>query len=241
VPIEYKDLTSTRETDCGINPGGGTPCIQNGVICPSGLNDAPYYAGGLGFCWTYRNHPDWFYRNNGQMVTEIGYPTQYVMDWANPAYQRAWADAVAANVQSSNWGWVWMDNALTNPYSYTSFQLYGGAQATQDATLAMLEVVSNTLHPLGVRFIVNLGWTDRYPTLWDAWLPLVDGFTNEHNVGDVVNEQLSCRIQGKVCLFNMANTFTVVASATTSPPLTSTSPPPSPCAKKHGHCPSSHQ
>ena len=27
-PFVYKDLTSTRETDCGTSPGGGQPCIQ---------------------------------------------------------------------------------------------------------------------------------------------------------------------------------------------------------------------
>src|SRR5215469_2239312 len=73
----YKDLTSTRETDCGTSAGGGQSCIVNGKICPAGVHDAPFYAAGLGFCWTWRNHPRWFLRNSsGHLLTEAGFPTQ---------------------------------------------------------------------------------------------------------------------------------------------------------------------
>lgn len=215
VPIEYKDLTSTRETDCGTNAGGGTPCIQNGVICPPGVNDAPNYAGGLGFCWTWRNHPGWFYRHNGALVTYTQFPYAYLMDWRRTAYQRAWADQVIADANVHGWTWVWADDAFTNPQSYTTFDTYGGAIGTQDATRSMLEIAGRRLHKAGIRIIANLGWTNLYPTLWDAWLPLVDGFTNEHAVGDVAGNQASCLAQVKVCMFGTASgidpNFTVVS------------------------------
>ena len=110
-----KDLTSTRATDCGTNAGGGTLCIQNGVICPPGVNDAPNYAGGLGFCWTYRNHPAWFLHHDGQLVKHVGWPTSYQIDWRRTAYQRAWADHVIADAQAHGWRWVWAEQRADEP------------------------------------------------------------------------------------------------------------------------------
>jgi hypothetical protein len=123
------------------------------------------------------------------------------MDWRRTAYQRAWADHVIADAQAHGWRWVWADNALTNPRSYTTFATYGGAKGTQDATKAMLGVVGRRLHRAGIRIIANLGWTGLYPTLWKAWLPLVDGFGNEHATGEVAGNKAACRAQHKACIF----------------------------------------
>jgi hypothetical protein len=214
IPFEYKDLTSTRSNDCGSSVGGGSPCIVNGVICPAGVNDAPNYPTGLGFCWTWRNHPAWFYRHNG-LVTENGFPNQYLMDWRRSGYQLAWAAHVVAAAQAHGWRWVWADNALSNPRSYTSFDTYGGASQTQAATTAMLTQVGNYLRKRGIGIIPNLGWMDRYPSLWDSWLPLVSGASNEHSAGNVAHEKASCISRLKVCFFGDASgidpTFQVIA------------------------------
>ena len=49
IPAEYKDLTSTRATDCGTNAVAERSASRTVLICPPGVNDAPNYAGGLGF------------------------------------------------------------------------------------------------------------------------------------------------------------------------------------------------
>jgi hypothetical protein len=215
VPIAYKDLSSTRSNDCRTNIGGRSRCIVNGVICPPGVHDAPYYAGGLGFCRTWRNHPAWFYRHDGHLVQYAGFPGHYLMNWRSTEYQRAWAAHVTRAAKRGGWSWVWADNALVNPRSYTAFYTYGGAAGTQSATKAMLTTIGPILHAAGIKFIPNLGFTNLYPTLWNSWLPLVDGFGNEHSVGNVAGQRAACLARAKVCFFGdtggLNPTFRVVA------------------------------
>lgn len=223
VPFVYKDLTSTREDDCGSNPGGGSPCIVNGVICPTSVSDAAFYAGGIGFCAAWRNHPEWFLTKDGSVAshstalsnleTENGFPNQFIMDWGNVNYQNAWASTVIADAKANGWGWVFGDNALTNPTAYTNNPIpaYPTKQAVQAATEAEIQNISAQLHGAGIGIIPNLGYTNLYPGLWASWLPFVDGFYNQHNVGSGVktptgnelqDEHNACTAQNKLCFFN---------------------------------------
>jgi hypothetical protein len=237
VVAEYKDLTSTRADDCGTSPGGGSDCIVNGVICPSGVNDAANYAAGLGFCWAWRNHPDWFLTTDGSTATsstppsdlvwENGYNVQAMMDWGNKAYQDAWAANVIQTAQANGFQYVFADNALMNPTAYTNQPLvkYPTAAAVQSATQSMLAEVGPQLQAAGIGFIPNLGYTDMYPGVWARWLPYVSGFMNQHDVGSGVktqngtsnelqDEHNACQQQGKVCLFdNTGSTIQVVAAS----------------------------
>jgi hypothetical protein len=209
----YKDLTSTRETDCGANPGGGSSCIVNGVICPKGVNDARYYAGGLGFCWAWRNHPGWFLRtSSGALLTEAGFPTQYVMDFGNPAYQQAWLQAVTADAKANGWKYIFGDNALDNN-TYGTSPTYPTTASVQAAMVAMLKVVGPGLAKAGISLVPNLGYTDQYPSLWGSWIGYVAGFQNQHNVGDVSQQKSICEAQRKLCLFDQtpSQTMTVIS------------------------------
>jgi hypothetical protein len=190
----YKDLTSTREDDCGANPGGGSPCIVHGVICPRGTNDAKYYAGGLGFCNAWRTDPSWFLTKSGvrttsstrpfQLATEAGFPTQFMMNYGNAGYQNAWLSAVKADVRTNGWSGVLADNAISTATEYGSngqpasraYRTDAGAQA---AMRSMLRVVGPGLTRAGFSIIPNLGYDNLYPRLWAAWLPYVTGFMDE--------------------------------------------------------------
>jgi Hypothetical glycosyl hydrolase family 15 len=202
----YKDLTSTRSTDCGTNPGGGSPCIVNGAFCPPGVNDAPYYASGIGFCWAWRNRRSWFLRNaSGRLMTEQGFPTQYLMDFGNSSYQAAWLKAVRTDATARGWRYVFADNALDNN-SYGTPAKYPTASSVQAAMLSMLKVVGPGLRKAAIALVPNLGYTNLYPTLWGTWIQYVSGFANEHNVGNVSRQTSICQTQHKTCMFNFVGT-----------------------------------
>jgi hypothetical protein len=214
----YKDLSSTRSDDCGSAPGGGSPCIVNGVFCPAGTNDASYYAGGVGFCWAWRNHPDWFVRGfGGDLIQYAGYPGTFMMDFGNPSYQAQWLANVKVDVASQGWDGVSMDNAI----DYTNYGTpasYPTPAALQAATLSMLKVVGPGLTGAGTMNIANLGYNNLFPNLWVSWLPYVGGLIDESSYywpGSSTPQSArywssflepsvqACANQHKVCIFNI--------------------------------------
>jgi hypothetical protein len=221
----YKDLSSTRSNDCTGNPDGTDSCISDGAFCPSGINDSSTLSTGVGFCWTWRNHPSWFLRDSsGAFITETGYPTQYMMDFGNPAYQAQWLANVKEDVLTNGWNGVFMDNVMDNT-NYGTPALYPTPAATQVAMLSMLKVVGPGLSAAGITNIGNLGYNNLYPSLWASWLPYVSGFMNEftyygpgnspEGAGDWTNflepEVRSCASQEKVCIFNIGDSTLTLA------------------------------
>jgi hypothetical protein len=215
----YKDLSSTRSNDCTGNPDGTDSCISAGVVCPAGIDDSSALAAGVGFCWAWRNQPRWFLQDSsGALLTEIGYPTQYMMDVGNPAYQAQWLANVKADVAANGWDGVFMDNVLDN-INYGTPASYPTPAAIQGAMLSMLKVVGPGLEAAGVTTIGNLGYNNLYPSLWASWLPYVSGFMNEfayfgpsnspEGAGDWTRflepEVRACAGQEKVCIFNVGD------------------------------------
>jgi len=226
--VEYKDLQSVRANDCGTSPGGGQPCVVNGVICPAGVDDAPYYAGGLGFCATWRSHPEWFLTNDGTTATAAtplsdlhvmaGFPDSYQTDYGNPAYQAAWAQAVSADVAASGWDGVKADNAITTAAAYGTVPAYPTDASVQAAMGSMLATVGPAVTGTGAMIVPNLGHNNVYPGVWARWLPYVSGLVNEFSwywagpsAQSVASwsawmepEVAACAAQGKACFFHVA-------------------------------------
>lgn len=215
----YKDLSSTRSNDCTGNPDGTDSCISDGVFCPPGINDSSTLSTGVGFCWTWRNDPSWFLRDSsGALITETGYPTQYMMDFGKPAYQAQWLANVKTDALTNGWGGVFMDNVMNNT-NYGTPASYPTPAATQAAMLSMLKVVGPGLRASGITNIGNLGYNNLYPTLWASWLPYVSGFMNEfayygpgnspEGAGDWTRflepEVRACANQEKICIFNIGD------------------------------------
>lgn len=215
----YKDLSSARSTDCTGNPEGADSCISDGIFCPPGINDSSTLSAGVGFCWTWRNHPSWFLRDSsGALITETGYPTQYMMDFGNPVYQAQWLANVKADVLTNGWDGVFMDNVMNNT-NYGTPASYPTPAAIQAAMLSMLKVVGPGLRAAGITTIGNLGYNNLYPTLWATWLPYVSGFMNEFTYYWPGNspesaedwnsflepEVRACASLEKVCIFNIGN------------------------------------
>ena len=215
----YKDLSSTRSNDCTGNPDGTDSCISDGVFCPPAVNDSSTLSTGVGFCWTWRNHPSWFLRDSsGSLITETGYPTQFMIDFGSPAYQAQWLANVKADALANGWDGVFMDNVMDNT-NYGTPASYPTPAATQAAMLSMVKVVGPGLRAAGITNIGNLGYNNLYPNLWATWLPYVSGFMNEFTYYGPSNspegaqdwirflepEVQACASQEKVCIFNIGD------------------------------------
>ena len=163
--FEYKDLTSSRSNAC-------TPS-QNGALnyaLPTGVD----------YCWAMANHPEWFLHNaSGGLLQETNYPTQYEMDYGNPAYQSMWAHNVVQDLTSHGWDGVEMDNALTTYNAYGISPTYPNDQMTQTAMKTMLSVVGPAIKTAGKLGVANVGYDTKYPSIWAAWLPFLTGLMDE--------------------------------------------------------------
>jgi hypothetical protein len=217
--LVYKDLSSVRSDDCTGNPNGTDSCLAHGTFCPGGINDSPTLAAGIGFCWAWRNYPSWFLRDSsGALITETGYPTQYMMDFGSHAYQADWLANVKSDALANGWNGVFMDNVMDDT-NYGKPASYPKPAAIQAAMLSMLKVVGPGLTGAGITDIGNLGYNNLYPALWVAWLPYVSGFMNEFSYfwpGNLPEgavdwskflepEVRACADQAKICIFNIGN------------------------------------
>src|ERR1019366_1393998 len=158
----YKDLTSSRTSAC------------------SGGVDQAELPTGVGYCWAMANHPEWFLHNaSGGLLQENGYPTQFEMDYGNPAYQQQWASNVAADLAAHGWDGVEMDNALDTANAYGASPSYPTDASVQTAMAAMLALVGRQIKAAGKLAVANLAYDTKYPSLWASWLPSVSGLMDE--------------------------------------------------------------
>lgn len=244
IPIIYKDLTSVRMDDGALNgnmsfPGSNVFRVVNNRIVLNGVKDSDNTATGIGFAWAWLNHPEWFLTHSGKVAThntpysdlvrENGFPTQFMMDWGNPAYQQQWAADVIANAKARGYHYVWADNALDNARAYTNAPLpkYPTNAAVQTATLSAMKYITKTLNAAGVKIIYNVGYTSMFDhsnsnSLYARWLPYTNGICNEFGSsyqgysGDVAFQKAETLRLGKVSIFGHSNgvepTFDIVGS-----------------------------
>jgi hypothetical protein len=214
--LVYKDTSSVRTDSC--TGGTGDSCLSSGgLFAPAGVEDAAYLATGVGFCYAWRNHPEWFLKDaSGDYIIEAGYSTQYMTDFGSAAYQAQWLANVIADVQTNGWDGVHMDNVL-NYDNYGTPASYPTAAAVQAAMLSMLKVVGPGLQDAGITVVGNLGYNNLYPALWAEWLPYLSGLMDEFYMywGDnslngtgtywtTLEEEVQAAVsQGKTCFFNV--------------------------------------
>jgi hypothetical protein len=244
IPIVYKDLTSVRVDDGALNgnmslPGSRVFRVVNNRIVLNGIRDSYNIATGVGFAWAWRHHPEWFLTYSGKtathatpysdLVKENGFPTQFMVDWGNPSYQRVWASDVIANARARGYHWVWADNALDYARAYTNAPLrtYPTNAAVQSATLSALKYITRTLNAAGIKIIYNVGYTSMFDhsnrdSLFARWLPYTNGICNEFGStyqgysGDVAFQKSDSLRLRKVSIFGHGGgiepTFDIVGS-----------------------------
>ncbi|MEV0675602.1 putative glycoside hydrolase family 15 protein [Actinosynnema sp. NPDC050436] len=157
--LVYKDFSSTRNY-----PGA--------VV---GGQDAPLLPSGVGYFAAQQRHPEWFAVDTAdQRVEWGGYPQHWQMAVWDEKYQRAWADAVTAEVVREGWDGVLADNDFSSLKYYSKAVLKGTPDAAatdrriRDGMDRFLEVAGSSLHKAGKMLVPNVSESQLTPGRWSA-------------------------------------------------------------------------
>ncbi|WP_309115709.1 putative glycoside hydrolase family 15 protein [Saccharothrix sp.] len=157
--LVYKDFSSTRNYPGAVDGG----------------KDAPYLPSGVGYIAAQKNHPEWFAVDTADRHIEWkGYPLHWQMTVWTESYQKAWADAVTAEVVREGWDGVLADNDFSSLRYYSSAVLKGTADAAatdrliRDGLDRFLQVAGDSLAQAGKMLIPNVSESHLTPGRWSA-------------------------------------------------------------------------
>jgi hypothetical protein len=146
---------------------------------PTGLSDAAGYDDAA------LNHPDWFLRDaSGNPLVFNDYPTSYVMDVGNKAYQDDGAARISAEAKGDGFDGIFLDDANAS----LRWVIAGGSSACvsypttaqwQAAVYSFLSNVAPQLHQAGLLVVANIGGSTITPRLWQTWNGPLDGAMEE--------------------------------------------------------------
>jgi hypothetical protein len=152
--LVYKDLSSTRNYPGAVN----------------GNTDAPLLPTGIGYWTAQRGHSGWFaVDTHNERIEWNDYPKHWQMAVWSPSYQRAWADAVTAEVVRNGWDGVLADNDMQTLRWYSSAVISGTGNAAgtdqliRDGLDALVTVVGAALAEQGKLLIPNVSETRMRP------------------------------------------------------------------------------
>ncbi|MEV7097893.1 putative glycoside hydrolase family 15 protein [Amycolatopsis sp. NPDC051045] len=157
--LVYKDLSSTRNYPGAVDGG------QDAVFLPSGI----------GYVAAEQHHPEWFAQDvNGRRIEWQGYPRHWQMAVWNPDYQKAWTEAVVAEVTREGWDGVLADNDFNSLSHYSSAVLAGTANVAEtdrklrDGLDAFLSKAGDALTNAQKLLVPNVSETHLVPGRWTA-------------------------------------------------------------------------
>jgi hypothetical protein len=146
---------------------------------PSGVSDF------AGYAVAEANHADWFLRDaNGNPLVFKDYPTAYLMDVANAAYQDAGTVRVSRLARAGGFDGVFLDDANAS----LRWVIAGGSAACvtypttvqwQAAVYSFLSNVAPQLHQADLLVVANIGGSTITPGLWQKWNGPIDGAMEE--------------------------------------------------------------
>jgi hypothetical protein len=126
------------------------------------------------------NHPDWFLKDqNGNRIEDASYPTNYVMDVGNPAYQQACLAHATQMAKQKAFDGIYFDDVTANvtwtfPAGITSPQ-YPTPSSWQAAMQSMITYAAGQAHAQGLLLLGNIGGAVTTPGLWEQWNAPMDG------------------------------------------------------------------
>lgn len=158
---------------------------------PTGVSDA------AGYDEAALNHPDWFLKDaSGNALVFKDYPTSYVMDVGNGAYQDAGAAHISAQAKRNGFDGAFLDDANASlrwviAGGSTACVTYPTTAQWQAAVYSFLSNVGPRLHQAGLLVVANIGGSTITPGLWQKWNGPLDGameesFTNGGTGGDSI-------------------------------------------------------
>ncbi|KOX20638.1 hypothetical protein ADK67_28880 [Saccharothrix sp. NRRL B-16348] len=157
--LVYKDFSSARNY----------PGAVDGDV------DAPFLPTGIGYFRAHRESPHWFaVDTHNNRIEWNSYPKHWQMTVWDPAYQKAWSDAVTAEVVREGWDGVLADNDFSSLKYYSSAVLKGTADAAESDRViregmdTFLTTAGDTLHKAGKMLIPNVSESHLTAGRWSA-------------------------------------------------------------------------
>ncbi|ONI80861.1 hypothetical protein ALI22I_44190 [Saccharothrix sp. ALI-22-I] len=157
--LVYKDFSSARNY----------PGAVDGEV------DSPFLPTGIGYFKAQRESPHWFAEDTGgKRIEWKTYPKHWQMTVWDPAYQKAWSDAVTAEVLREGWDGVLADNDFNSLKYYSSSVIKGAADAAEsdriirDGMDTFLTVAGDALRRAGKILIPNVSESHLTPGRWSA-------------------------------------------------------------------------
>jgi hypothetical protein len=129
---------------------------------------------------------------DGNLLVNRNYPSNYIGDVGNPAYQRAWLEGVSRILRSNGDDGVFLDDVIVDlePLAGTEAAKYPTAQKWAKAQISFVRTVGEGLRAEGYYLLVNASaYVPRLPgssnglsTLrwWRRLAPYVSGLANEY-------------------------------------------------------------
>jgi hypothetical protein len=146
---------------------------------PTGISDW------VGYTEADTNHPEWFLTNtSGNRLPFKDYPTSFVMDVGNPAYQQAGLARVINEAKTDGFDGVFLDDANAS----LRWILAGGSAECakyptdaewQSAVYSFLRNTAPKLRGAGLIVAANIGGSTITPGLWQKWNGPIDGAMEE--------------------------------------------------------------
>lgn len=165
VVLAYKCLSSTRSYEGAVIDG----------------RDAEVLPTGVGFVAA-QEHPDWFATDaDGERIEGGTYPGHWQMAVWEPAYRRAWAEAVVEELAGGPFDGVMADNALATLDHYSDADLAGGRV---DADLragvaALVNEAGPALQERGLVLVPNVSEGRLHESWWPSLTQYGGGFEEQ--------------------------------------------------------------
>ncbi|WP_447007509.1 putative glycoside hydrolase family 15 protein [Saccharothrix isguenensis] len=157
--LVYKDFSSARNYPGAVH----------------GDDDAPLLPTGIGYFKAQRESPHWFaVDTSGSRIEWKSYPKHWQMTVWDPAYQKAWSDAVTAEVVREGWDGVLADNDFSTLKHYSSAVLKGAEDAEESDRIIregmdkFLATAGDSLHQAGKMLIPNVSESHLTAGRWAA-------------------------------------------------------------------------
>ncbi|MFE2755129.1 putative glycoside hydrolase family 15 protein [Actinosynnema sp. NPDC059335] len=157
--LVYKDFASARNY----------PGAVHGDV------DAPFLPTGIGYFKAQREHPQWFaVDTHDNRIEWKSYPKHWQMTVWDPTYQKAWSDAVTAEVVREGWDGVLADNDFSTLRHYSTAVLKGTEDAAETDRLiregmdAFLTTAGESLRRAGKILIPNVSESHLIAGRWTA-------------------------------------------------------------------------
>ncbi|TQM79094.1 putative glycosyl hydrolase-like family 15 (GHL15) protein [Saccharothrix saharensis] len=157
--LVYKDFSSARNYPGAVE----------------GEADAPLLPTGIGYFKAHRENPHWFaVDTKDNRIEWVVYPKHWQMTVWDPTYQKAWSEAVTAEVVAQGWDGVFADNDFSSLRYYSSAVLKGTADAAESDRViregmdTFLTTAGDALHKAGKMLIPNVSESHLTAGRWTA-------------------------------------------------------------------------